>query len=212
MTEKPLSGHLQDYYERQSLPESTARRLAGMTEEWDIGSRRAAQRTSPGAHRVQYALAASIALLAAANLYWAFEQRALRLDLTEVRAAGGGTFSAPMIQTGLGAPRLAAVQTVMANCPQCPTIRCVFRELAAKNADQPILFLTADLTNEQTRQQWEKLAGVFGMDWVTPQCGQSGVIQVADLNEKRILGKLTRREEQPELEKLLKRALASNQQ
>lgn len=210
MNPKPLGAHVHDYYASQTLPESSARRLTGIADAWERAEHRAPRPGGSPNHGL-YALAASIALLAVGNLYWAMEQRSLRQGLLAIRTPAPAPISAPLIQTGYGTPRLAAVQTVMANCPQCPNIRCVFSELAAKHADQPILFLTADLTNEQTRRQWERLAEAVGLEWVASQCCQTGSIQLADLNEKKILGKLTRKEEQPELEQLLQKALGSNQ-
>lgn len=88
-------------------------------------------------------------------------------------------------------PKIPAVIAVRIHadwCGACKKLAPVYSELKGRTNDQPILFVTLDMTDEATRQQAEYLAGVLGLDrlWFK-QAKKTGSVVLLDGKRKRVV-------------------------
>jgi thiol-disulfide isomerase/thioredoxin len=75
--------------------------------------------------------------------------------------------------------QLIAVKIHADPCGRCKKIAPVFADLQNKFSDEPVLFLTFDLTSKGSRQQAEFLSRTFGIQEVFDKHHYTGVIVLA---------------------------------
>ncbi len=82
----------------------------------------------------------------------------------------------------LARPMVIALRFHADWCGSCKKLDPQFKAVAKKLADQPILFLTLDLTNDKTKRQAHYLAAALGLgkQWDQLGGGKTGIIQVLD--------------------------------
>jgi len=210
VTQQSMNEHLRAHYEACCLPEEMADGLAE-------SARRCCGETGSGPAfaprsliRLMYALAACLAVAVMGNMYLTYSVREAWERVAMLQESSFFRLDAPEAPEA-PRPQLVAMRTVMANCPSCPLVQPVFEELERKHADDPrVLFMTYDITNEQTRRESEKIASALGIKWMMPKCCESGTIQLADCGSRTILSKLVSKDQKPELESALAVALSKS--
>ncbi len=75
--------------------------------------------------------------------------------------------------------QLIAVKIHADPCGRCKKIAPVFADLQNEFSDDPVLFLTFDLTSKRSREQAEKLSRTFGIENVFDKHRYTGVIVLA---------------------------------
>ena len=75
--------------------------------------------------------------------------------------------------------QLIAVKIHSDPCGRCRKIAPVFADLQNEFSDDPVLFLTFDLTSEDSRRQAERLSRSFGIEHVFDKHRYTGVIVLA---------------------------------
>ena len=115
-------------------------------------------------------------------------------------------------------PNLVAVRFHADWCPRCPMIASIYGDLSQRYRDQPVLFVTLDVTNGVTRRQsWER-AQAAGIGWVYPDTKpyrasgsyETGMIQLVDRRRGEVLAVVTGDEHLPRMEGVLAEALRAN--
>ena len=209
MSEKNLRDHVSDYYRRRSLPDRKAQRLVGLArqtilvEELPICS---SEKTWRPATWVR--LAACVALLLVAMvLYLRQEEPAPGSALRQTVTARSNTVLADPAVVGLRTPNLVAVKIQANWCARTPNVAPVFADMTAKYGNQPILFVTLDITDDTGRQQARYMAANLGINSVYDDPFESGMIKLIDRQDGQVLAVLTGEEHRPELEVALAQAL-----
>ena len=75
--------------------------------------------------------------------------------------------------------QLIAVKIHADPCGRCKKIAPVFADLQSEFSDDPVLFLTFDLTSESSRKQAEELSRAFGIEELFAKHRYTGVIVLA---------------------------------
>lgn len=198
MSGKTLKDVVVDHYTGKSLPAETAARLEAL-------ARASNGRRGSGLRRtIKYGwIAASIAALAFVAGYFVSQ------------FVGSSPPHGPS-STGLAAdydadplPRLVAVNIRADWCRRSPQVALIFDEFTEKYSNQPILFVTMDITDDDSRLQARYLASSMNIDRVFREPFESGMIKVVDWRRGAVLATLTGKEQVPAMEGLLAQALAA---
>lgn len=114
-------------------------------------------------------------------------------------------------------PKLILVRAHADWCPRCPTIAPIFADLTRKYANEPILFITLDITSPETRQQAWMMADSLGVLNLIGQPGDNGrrrvepgVIQLIDRDVSAVLAEIRTTDDQPQFEQRLASVLPEN--
>ena len=179
MSPTNLKDLVTDYYAGKSLPEEAVQRLERLTAR---GARRRNGRV--------WLIAASIPLVAFAAGYatpWL-----TRTAPPEPTASAGELL-----------PDLVAVNIRADWCRRSTEVAPIFTEFAEKHSNQPILFVTMDITDDASRNQADYLASTLGIDDVLDAPFASGMIKVFDRSQGRTVATLTGTEQVQAMEGLL---------
>ncbi len=192
MTEKNLQDHLADFYGERTPPRRTAERMKALANT-DLGESapRGPRRSVMGASlwlRGYAALATLVLCVLVIDL--------LRPDATSERSVRGPA-----------QPNLVAVGVFADWCSRCPTIAPVFAELADKYGNQPVLFVSLDITDDKKQRQARYLARSLGIEWLYDRSLESGMIKLVDRQRREVLATLTDSQQAPQLASALTEAL-----
>ena len=230
MTQKKLRKHLVDYYSGESLPEEQIARLSSLAS--DPVEHAAFSRARGRGNRfgnILYGLAAcgAVALIGINSL-----SDSDRLVDSEPPARVSSPTSRPALppaRTGsippdafpasmhpstpdpIPAPALVAARVHSDWCPRCPIVGPIFDRLAETYGDQPILFVTLDVTDQTKRRQAHYMASSLGIDWATNASFKTGMIKLIDRERREVLATVTSEEHVPLLERALAVALQREQ-
>ena len=83
----------------------------------------------------------------------------------------------------------------------------VFDEMREKYGNQPVVFLTLDLTDENTKRQSKYHAAALGIDWVYEEPFESGMIKLLDRRRQKVLAVLIDGDQRPIFDGALAQAL-----
>lgn len=203
MSRDKLSQSVAEFYAAQRAAPASAQRLLALA-----SAARGRRRTTPAA----WSVAAGLVLAVTAGLAY----RAGRAHAPPPRTVviqPSRTVSAPQTRETMQ-PRLILVRTHADWCPRCPSIAPIFADLTRKYANEPILFITLDITTPETRQQAWMMArslGVFDLLGQHASNGrmsvEPGMIQLFDRESSAVLARLRSTDDQPEFEQTLAHAL-----
>ncbi len=206
MSRKYLEEHLQDYYQGQSLSGKELKRLTMM-----------ARTSSPGKEysMAQLLMAWWPRTLAGfvAGAFVALIGVSIFLQQTEDGPQGfpslpNDIHSQQVLNTSLDAtPGIVAVQIHADWCRRSPLVASHFKELTSKYGNQPILFVTLDITDETKRKQARLLAKNLGIEHVFDKPFESGMIKLLNRKQPDVLMVFTEEEQRPGMEILLAQAL-----
>lgn len=84
-------------------------------------------------------------------------------------------------------PSLVAVRLHADWCPRCPTIAPIYADLEKRFGDDPVLFVTLDLTTPTTRQQARLLAQSLGVPNALEEPRGPGQIKLIDRGRHEML-------------------------
>lgn len=207
MSEKNLRDHLVGFYAGQSLPSGTATRLRSLARV-DIADAQGAGRGAGHLSKVLCGLAACAAVLVLATVYYVFQDRRTPDGMADRQRSTGvrGTTQSPS-DDATAFPKLVAVKIHADWCARSPTIAPIFAELSEKYANQPVLFVTLDITDEKKRQQARYLAAALGIAWIYDESFESGTIKLLDREQGEVLAILTNSEQVPRMVSALAQAL-----
>jgi thiol-disulfide isomerase/thioredoxin len=203
-----LKDQLTQHYARESLPADAAHRLQALADA-DQGhpDPALADRHSGDWWSRMSALAAGIAvILSGTVLFVVITQEPLR----QVAGRDGLTSATRDVSTNGSAngvvPRLVAVKFQAEGCPLAAAIEPVFKKLADKYCDKPVVFARLDVTDDASLKQSRNLACGLGIDWVYEGAYRSGMIKLVDREHHQVLATVTDREQLPDMENMLARA------
>ncbi len=194
MNQKNLKDHLVAFYGDRLPPRDTASRMKA------LARIDAAQPTRSEPHRALgspslwlrgYAVAATLALCV--------------LGAYLVRTGSG---SAPSLGNE-PRPNLVAVGVFADWCGRCPTIEPLFAQLADKYDNQPILFISLDITDQNKQLRGRYLARSLGIEWIFDGKLESGMIRLLDRERHEVLATLVDSREMPTLVSAFAQALPS---
>jgi len=183
-----LDQMVKDYYAERPLPQATLRRLMDLSGEHT--------RSAPRRWLATAAMAAGIAVAAFGLGY---VERG-RVD----RAAGSG---GKTVMDAPGGPSLVAVQIHADWCRRSPTVAPIFADLMTKYGNEPVLFVTLDITDDVRREQARLLASNLGVPQALDEPFESGMIKLIDRESNALLAVVTDREQTGALEVRLAEAL-----
>jgi len=98
------------------------------------------------------------------------------------------------------APSLVAVQIHADWCARSPAVAPIFAELLTQYGNEPVLFVTLDITDDVRRGQAELLAESLGIPQAFDQPFESGMIKLIDRESNALLASITGREQSAEFE------------
>ena len=208
MSRRTLKDHLTQHYAGESLPSNTASRLQALANT-DLGrSDPVKLNRDAGGWWLRFsALAAGFAVIVSGTvLYVVLRQAPGRPIAGGTRQNQAASPLHPNGHEGAVVPMLVAVKFQAEGCPYAAAVEPVFRELADKYGDKPIVFAKFDMTSQSTLHQSRNLACVLGIDWIYEGPHQSGMIKLVDRQRREVLATLTDREQMPEMENMLARA------
>lgn len=209
MSEKNLRDHLVGFYAGQSLPSDKAAWLRTLAQVDTAGA------PGPGLghgvgrlSKMLYGLAACAAVLLLATAYYVSQDRRAPDGLADKRRSSGADDTTQSASVGATAfPKLVVVKVHADWCARSPMIAPIFTELTEKYGNQPVLFVTFDITDEKKRRQARYLASSLGIGWVHDESFESGTIMLIDREKSEFLAILTDLEEVPRMENALASAL-----
>lgn len=110
------------------------------------------------------------------------------------------------------APTIAATRLVVLRqhadwCPRCPTIAPIFEELAEKFHEEPILFVTLNITTPETRTAARELIRSLGVQDYVGKKLEPGVIRLVDRDAKSVVAEVRAYNELPAMKDALVHAL-----
>ena len=104
-------------------------------------------------------------------------------------------------------PGLVAVQIHADWCARSPEVAPIFTELLTEYGNEPVLFVTLDITDDVRRGQAELLAESLGIPQAFDQPFESGMIKLIDRRNDTLLASITGRDESAEFELVLAESL-----
>ncbi len=179
-TQPNLQDLVREYYEDNALPEATLRRLTTRPRLRSSTTRRWV---------IAGAMAATVALVGLG----------LGLGMAVMPAASSHT--APAV------PRLVAVQIHADWCARSPEVAPIFTELLTQYGNEPVLFVTLDITDDVRREQAKLLSAALGIPQALDEPFESGMIKLIDRESHSLLAAVTGREQVVELELRIAEAL-----
>jgi thiol-disulfide isomerase/thioredoxin len=123
------------------------------------------------------------------------------LPAAEAPAAHGAPAAAK------AAPALYAVKVHADWCPACRKVGQVFDDLARRLADEPVMFVELDVTDESTLRQSEYLAAALRLDEAWGERRGAGYILLVDAATRRVVARMNLDLGLDELERRTKDAL-----
>lgn len=145
-------------------------------------------------------IAAAIVLLLG-NVYWLTQS----VDSQSIVEQTSDEPESPR-PSGIGAD-LVVVRIHADWCGRSPEIAPLFAELSRKFGNQPVLFVTLDITDDQRRKEAERMASALGIESVLQQPFESGMLKLIDRRQGEALAVATDRQELPVLEDILAQVL-----
>ena len=196
MTRRTLKQEIADVYAVASLPPEMSERLTRLGE---FGC----ANLSPLSRRsgvAWYGLVASVVVLLAGNIYFLAQSRTPALQP-----------GSPPLKTA-SAPTPALTNLVVARihadwCNRSPDMAPLFVELSQRFGNQPVLFVTLDITNDEGRKAARALAAELGIESVADQPFESGMMKLIDRSSNKTLAIVTDRADVPSMEGALASAL-----
>ncbi len=135
--------------------------------------------------------------------YWmacgALASAAALVVLTFTFGYDGGV-SRPNTQVVASTPSLVTVQIHADWCSRSPAVAPIFADLLTQYGNEPVLFVTLDITDDVRRGQAELLAESLGIPQAFDQPFESGMIKLIDRESNALLASITGREESAEFE------------
>ena len=104
-------------------------------------------------------------------------------------------------------PNLVAVQIHADWCARSPEVAPIFTDLLTEYGNEPVLFLTLDITDDVRRGQAELLAASLGVSQAFDPPFESGMIKLIDRRNDTLLASITGRGESAQFELLLAKSL-----
>jgi thiol-disulfide isomerase/thioredoxin len=138
---------------------------------------------------------------------------AIAATLAVVALALGVLASAPLRRPGggaLAAPRLVAVQIHADWCARSPEVAPIFAELLTEYGNEPVLFVTLDITDDVRREQARLLSATLGIPQALDEPFESGMIKLIDRDSHALLAAITGREQAGVLEVRIAEALEAS--
>ena len=171
-TQPNLQDLVREYYEHNALPEATLRRLTTRPRLRSSTTRRWV---------IAGAMAATVALVG------------LGLGLGLAVMPGASRLTAPAV------PRLVAVQIHADWCPRSPEVAPIFTELLTQYGNEPVLFVTLDITDDVRREQAKLLSSNLGIPQAFDEPFESGMIKLIDRESHTVLAAVTGRDQAGEM-------------
>ena len=205
MSRRTIKDMVKDYYADQSLPAERLARLKGLAGGGDPMSLADTERTGGSRRRrgVHLLMAAGIAVPAFVAGYFVSHLAGSAPPMT-TRSASDSAAAADLSAL----PDLVAVNIRADWCRRSPEVAPIFTEFTDKYGNEPILFVTMDITDEQSRMQAHYLASSLSIDPVFDKPFESGMIKLVDRKRGAIVATLTGAEQIPGMEGLLAQALS----
>lgn len=189
MNRKTLNQEIADVYSGAALPPEIRDRLVRIGE---LG-RTALPIVHRRPSRVWFGLAACIIALLAGNLYFLANPESTAPQPT------------PASQHPL--PNLVVARIHADWCRRSPNIAPLFVELSQEFGNQPVLFVTLDITDDEGRKAARALAADLGIESVNDQPFESGMLKLIDRRANKTLAVVTDRADVPTMEGALASAL-----
>ena len=206
MSERDLKQCLSQFYKEKSLPAHRAARLSALA---STGGGAAARATSgPRWTVVVGSLVICVFVTALLTAYIVAPS-----VMTETQVAKSTQIDSPLLRKTNSAtvsestPRLVAVNFRADWCTACPKMAPVYDRLVECYREQSVLFVVFDLTDDGTRKQAELLASSLGIDWLCGESIRTGMIQLVDRQDRRVLASVTKPDEVNEILAKLDRGL-----
>ncbi len=196
MTRRTLKQEIADVYAVASLPPEITDRLTRLG---DFGC----ANLSPVSRRSRvawYGLVASVVVLLAGNIY----------SLAQSRTPSPNQGLPPLETASARIPALTnlVVARIHADwCSRSPDMAPLFVELSQRFGNQPVLFVTLDITNDEGRKAARALAAELGIESVADQPFESGMMKLIDRSSNKTLAIVTDRADVPSMEGALASAL-----
>lgn len=171
-TQPNLQDLVREYYEDNALPEATLRRLTTRPRLHSSTTRRWV---------IAGAMAASVALVG------------LGLSLGMAVMSAASSLTAPAV------PRLVAVQIHADWCARSPEVAPIFTELLTQYGNEPVLFVTLDITDDVRREQAKLLSSNLGIPQAFDEPFESGMIKLIDRESHTVLAAVTGSDQADEL-------------
>ena len=206
MSERDLKQCLSQFYEEKSLPAQRAARLSALASA-GVG---AASRVTSGP-RWTVVIGSLVLCVFATALLTAYI--VAPSETTEPQVAKSTQITSPLLRkknsaaASDSAPRLVAVNFRADWCTACPKMAPVYDRLVECYREQSVLFVVFDLTDDGTRKQAELLASSLGIDWLCGESIRTGMIQLVDRQDRRVLASVTKPDEVNEILAKLDRCL-----
>jgi hypothetical protein len=192
MSDKTLKDQVVDYYAEKSLSPGTAARLRALAlepTEQPTGRR--------GFNRLTLLVAAAVVLLAFAAGFVVARNWSVAGEI-------------PVVADVSSVPRLVAVNIRADWCLRTPEVTPIFETLTERYGDEPILFLTMNVTEDADRRQARYMATAMGIEQVFDEPFESGMIKLIDRESATVVAMLTGEEDVPEMENLLAQVIPTD--
>lgn len=213
MNPKSLRQHVVEHYGGKSLSNGAASRLVELATSLSAAGPASA---SGGVRRGRWligALAASVAVLAAGNGYFALQARDARARLDQATRKFAAHMDDQQVPggppgDGRSSPiRLVALRVCATWCSNCATIGPLFEDLQEKYGEDRVRFAFIDITDERTRTQYREQAGHECAAWMAGECKEAGVIRLFDCRRQKVLADVSSAEDVPGLEAAIRLAM-----
>jgi len=209
MSKKSMRDHVTRFYKSRSFPDRKARWLVGLSQQSkpveESPMYRPAKIRRPTA---LVGLAASVALLlAAAVLYLRLGGPAPDSPVQSRALSEHAEVMVAPESADLLTPRLVAVKIQADWCARTPEVAPIFDDMTAQYGNQPVLFVTLDITDETGRQQARYMVANLGISSVYDEPFESGMVKLIDRQDGQVLSLLTGEQHRPTMEGALAVAL-----
>jgi len=213
VSERERQRELLAFYAEVSAPEATVHRLVALAEADGWSGAKVAK---PRTRRWRWALATAAVVGALASVpAYELGRRAGRAEtadcqpivVTEPQAPG--LASVPPAAAPAPMPRLLLMEVRADWCPRTPVVIPIFQELSERYRNEPVLFVSFDITTEGTRRQAAYLAASLGLSDILGRRWEPGLLQLVDREQGVIVESLRETFERPRFERALTDALPS---
>lgn len=210
MSKDHLNEHLSRFYRDRSLSPERVDRLLGedraSSERATLNSRAVRGRSWLSSRQpigLRWLLVAFVvtALVSVAFYSWTTEPESVGTAEKSVRRPDRETPRAPADVAATA--RLVAVRVHADQCPRCPKIAPIYTELADAHADDPVLFVTLDVSSPARRREAVKTAAALDIEYAFASRFETGTIHLIDRHERTVLAVVRGRDDVAALEKAL---------